>query len=88
MDVRGGSDQKSSEDKSAYDAVGFGMTFALSALLFFGAGVWVDGKLGTSPLFAFIGLLVGGSAGFWWMYVKLTGAGQREKEPPGPGAGG
>ncbi len=82
MDVRGGSDHKSSEDRSAYDAVGFGMTFAASALLFFGAGVWVDGRLGTSPLFAFTGLLVGGAAGFWWMYAQLTGVGRPKKDPP------
>jgi len=58
---------------SGYDALGFGMTFAASTLLFFAAGVWVDDRLGSSPLFALIGLLMGGGAGFWWMYVRLMG---------------
>ena len=61
------------EDTSGYDALGFGMTFAASTLLFFAAGVWVDDRLGSSPLFALAGLLVGGGAGFWWMYARLMG---------------
>jgi F0F1-type ATP synthase assembly protein I len=81
MSVRSGPESNGSDRNSAYDAVGYGMTFALSTLLFFIAGVWVDGRLGSSPLFAFLGLLVGGAAGFWWMYARLTGAGEtRETE--------
>ena len=89
MSVRGGSGSKDSGGGSAYDAVGYGMTFAASALLFFAAGVWADGRLGTSPLFAFAGLLVGGAAGFWWMYARITGINAPPNggdEPPDPGA--
>jgi len=85
MSVRGGSGSDGPGRNSAYDAVGLGMTFAASALLFFAAGVWVDGRLDTSPLFAFLGLLIGGAAGFWSMYVRLTGLGEsRGEDGPGP----
>jgi F0F1-type ATP synthase assembly protein I len=86
MSVRSGPESPGSEGGSAYDAVGYGMTFAISTLLFFIAGVWLDGRLGSSPLFAFLGLLVGGAAGFWWMYARLTGVGEvrEEEEEDGP----
>lgn len=84
MSVRSGPESPGSETGSAYDAVGYGMTFALSTLLFFIAGVWVDGRLGSSPLFAFLGLLMGGGAGFWWMYARLTGVGETGEEEDGP----
>lgn len=52
--------------------MGHGLTFALSALLFFLIGDWADGKLGTGPILALVGLVVGASAGFYSLYRHAT----------------
>jgi hypothetical protein len=44
---------------------GHGLTIALSTGLFLLAGWWVDGKLGTRPLFTIAGALLGAAAGFY-----------------------
>lgn len=62
---------------SAYAGAGF--QFAFSILLFFFAGRWADGKLGTAPWLMLLGLLVGGGAGFYSMYSKLMAAQAREE---------
>jgi F0F1-type ATP synthase assembly protein I len=49
---------------------GIGIQFALSIVLFAFAGVWLDKKLGTSPLFVLALVLVGGGVGFWTMVRK------------------
>lgn len=55
-----------------YAYVGLGFTFAF-AILLFGAGGWVlDGWLGTRPLFAILGGLLGGFAGFMSIYARVT----------------
>jgi F0F1-type ATP synthase assembly protein I len=35
-------------------------------------GWWVDGKLGTMPLFLILGALVGGGGGFYSLYYHLV----------------
>ncbi len=59
---------------------GLGMTWALATLLFLAGGWWVDGKLGTKPLFTILGAFVGGVAGFYRLYRELM-------RGPGSGAG-
>jgi ATP synthase protein I len=44
---------------------GHGLNLALSTALFLLLGWWVDGKLGSRPLFTVIGALVGAAAGFY-----------------------
>ena len=51
--------------------LGYGMTAAFSTLAFFLVGLWLDGKLGTTPLLTFGGALFGGAAGFYNLYVHL-----------------
>ena len=34
-------------------------------------GIWLDGKLGTGPLFVFLGLIVGLVLAFWGVYHIL-----------------
>lgn len=41
-----------------------GLTFALSVVLFFFAGYWLDGKIGTRPLLAIVGAFLGATGGF------------------------
>lgn len=49
---------------------GIGIQFALSVVLFAFAGVWIDEKLGTSPLFVLVLVLGGAGLGFWSMIRK------------------
>lgn len=49
---------------------GIGIQFALSVVLFAFAGVWIDKKLGTSPLFVLVLVLGGAGLGFWSMIRK------------------
>lgn len=49
---------------------GIGIQFALSVVLFAFAGVWLDKKLGTSPLFVLVLVLGGAGLGFWSMIRK------------------
>jgi F0F1-type ATP synthase assembly protein I len=54
--------------------LGHGMAFALSTLAFLLLGNWADGKLGTGPILAIVGTLVGGSAGFYSLYRHVMAA--------------
>ncbi len=40
-------------------ALGAGLTFAVTVALFALGGLWLDGKLATSPLFVLVGVLLG-----------------------------
>ena len=63
---------------------GYGLTWALSTLLFLLAGWWLDGKLGTMPLFLILGAFVGGGAGFYNLYSHIVGdsrSGEEDVEP-------
>jgi F0F1-type ATP synthase assembly protein I len=53
------------------EVAGIGFQFAAAILLFLYAGKWLDGKLGTAPLFLILGVFVGAGAGFYSMYRKL-----------------
>lgn len=75
----GGSREPSPAPPGAGAFAGVGLTFAFSILLFVFAGQWVDGKLGTAPLFLVIGAFVGAGAGFYHMYRRLM-ADQRRSE--------
>ena len=51
---------------------GYGLTWALSTLLFLLGGWWLDGKVGTTPLFMILGAFVGGGAGFYSLYRHIV----------------
>jgi ATP synthase protein I len=60
---------------------GVGIQFAIAIVLFAFIGVWLDGRLGTSPLFVLLGVLLGAAGAFYSMYRKLMAAQERsEKE--------
>jgi hypothetical protein len=69
--------------------MGVGLQFGAAIVLFFFAGYWLDGVLGTRPWLMLVGALIGGVAGFYSMYVKLVVAPERrrrERHPaPHPG---
>ena len=50
---------------------GIGIQFAVSIVLFAFAGVWLDKRLGTSPIFVLVLVLGGAGLGFWSMVRKL-----------------
>ena len=51
---------------------GYGLTWALATGLFLGCGWWLDGKIGTAPLFTIVGAFVGGAAGFYSLYRHIV----------------
>ena len=56
--------------------MGYGMTWALSVLLFLMAGWWLDDKAGTSPLLVIVGAFVGAAAGFYSLYRHVVALGK------------
>ena len=59
--------------RASSEFIGYGMSFAASTFLFLLGGHWLDGKLGTSPLLALLGMFVGAAAGFWSLYSHVSG---------------
>lgn len=53
---------------AAGEFTGYGLTWALSVLLFLLGGWWVDERLGTTPLLMIVGAFVGAGAGFYSLY--------------------
>lgn len=66
--------------RSSSEFLGHGLTFAASTLVFLWLGHEADEWLGTDPFLALGGLLVGGAAGFWSLYSKVTAAGREAEE--------
>lgn len=58
---------------------GLGMQFVVSILLFLYLGQWLDRRLGTAPLFLYVGVFTGAGAAFYSMYRMLM-ADQRREE--------
>ena len=52
--------------------MGYGLTWALSTLLFLYGGWWLDRKMGTVPLFLVLGAFVGAAAGFYSLYRHIV----------------
>jgi len=76
--------QKPSESTRA---LGAGLTFAASVALFAVGGLWVDGKLATSPLFVLLGVflgLVGGTIHLLHTLAPGTLPFGRKKPPEDP----
>lgn len=60
---------------------GYGLQLAAAVGLFMAVGWWVDGKLGTRPILAIAGALVGAAGGFYSLYVHLVkGSGIARRE--------
>ena len=71
----------------AYDlALRWGLTLAVTVLAGFFAGRWVDGKLGTTPLFLLIGIFWGLAGSFYSLFLQVKKLQQeeedKEKRPP------
>lgn len=60
--------------------ISLGLQFAISILLCLFIGWWVDGKLGTTPLFLLIGTFFGAGAGLYSLYKGLISEQQKEQK--------
>lgn len=60
--------------------MGLGLQFGGSIVLFMFGGIWLDKRLGTTPLFVIIGVFGGASAAFYSMYRKLMADQRRDEE--------
>lgn len=60
-----------------YATVGIQLALAVVAGLLFGH--YIDGKLGTSPWLAIVGLVIGAAGGMWNL-VRILKWGQRRRE--------
>ncbi len=60
---------------------GLGVTFAGGIVLFTLLGVWLDGRLGTSPWGVILGVFVGFGLSLLWIYRKLV-VQPRERDEP------
>ncbi|MGW8267239.1 MAG: AtpZ/AtpI family protein [Longimicrobiales bacterium] len=69
-------DRKESLSSNLWQAAGqftgYGLTLALSTLLFLLGGWWLDGKVGTTPLFTILGAFVGAAGGFYSLYHHVV----------------
>ena len=52
--------------------LGYGLTWALSTLLFLYFGTLADRWLGSKPALTLVGAFVGAAAGFYYMYRHLV----------------
>jgi hypothetical protein len=50
---------------------GLGIQFAATIVVFAFAGIWLDKRLGTSPVFVLVMVLGGAALGFWAMVRRL-----------------
>ena len=53
---------------------GLGFQFAVSLVVFYFLGQWLDRRLGTAPVFLLGCVFVGGGASFYAMYTRLMRA--------------
>lgn len=80
----GGKDQGRDDRQAEYDRLlhrrkglsgsefaGMGMQFAAVVVLSAFAGVWLDKRFGTSPLFVLLLVLLGAGGGFWSMVRRV-----------------
>lgn len=59
---------------------GLGLQFAVSLVVFYFLGQWLDRRLGTAPVFLLVCVFVGAGGSIYSMYRTLMAAQRREDE--------
>jgi len=69
--------------REAAPLLGLGMTLAVTVLAALGAGYWLDGRLGTRPLFLLVGAFFGivGALVYFLKTVAGPTKGQSDRKP-------
>jgi hypothetical protein len=62
---------------AASELAGLGVQYALTIVVFVFAGVWLDGRLHTSPWLTLVGAFVGAGGGMYAMYLRAVAAQRR-----------
>ena len=66
---------------SPWALAGLGMHFFVALIAFVYAGNWVDTRLGTAPVFLFLGVFLGGGGTFFLSYRRLIASTPSEPKP-------
>lgn len=67
-------------DSKTIQYSGLGLTLAVTILIFFFAGKWLDGKFDTKVLFTLILTFIGFAAGFYSFYLNIKKLSGDEKK--------
>ncbi|MBK8553572.1 MAG: AtpZ/AtpI family protein [Ignavibacteria bacterium] len=59
---------------------GLGLTLAVTILIFFFIGKWIDGKAGTTVVFTLILTFTGFAAGFYSFYLNIKKLSESDKK--------
>jgi F0F1-type ATP synthase assembly protein I len=62
-----------------------GLQLAISVVVFFFVGRWLDGQFGTSPWLMIAGLLIGTAGGFIQFFRTVAALGRKQDRGKGPG---
>lgn len=76
--LRGGAQGRSLGAAGRY--AGLGLQFVVSILFFLWVGQWLDRRLGTDPLFLYVGVFTGAGGAFYSMYRTLMADQRREEQ--------
>lgn len=74
----GGTTRRGSGGVSGLAFAGLGFQFAVSLVVFYYLGQWLDRRLGTAPVFLLVCVLAGAGAAFYLMYRQMMNAQRRE----------
>ncbi|MES2125467.1 MAG: AtpZ/AtpI family protein [Gemmatimonadota bacterium] len=72
-------DNPNREIGEGYALVSVGITFAVALTGATLGGLWLDHRLGTTPLLTLLGMVAGGGLGGFWLWQRVKGSGHAGK---------
>jgi len=67
--------------REAAPFLGLGTTLAVTVLAGLGGGYWLDGRLGTRPVFVLVGGILGLGVALYEFFKTVAGLNQRQAGP-------